>query len=203
MFKMVEVIVTDRDGRVVKRVAVNEDLFNYVLEKVKDKPLDLTTVWFLRIMRGIFGATPVGGTWSETFTDTSGTSRTQNIKRNTGTTSGPDDHFFNTAVCNNRLWITYGTDSTPPTRTDYKLGNKLAEGVAGVTEDETQATVTISASFTMSADTTIYEVGLEWEAAVLGYSNCGRVLLDRTVFPGGIIVSAGQTITVVYRFLFP
>jgi hypothetical protein len=196
---MVEVIVRDPDGRVVNRVAVNEDLFNYALEKVKSRPLDLTTVWFLRIMRGIFGATPTGGYWVEAFTDTAGTSRTQRIKGPVGS----NYLFFNTIVCNNRLWVSYGNSSTPPTRTDYKLGNKLGEGVAGVTEDETQATVTLSASFTMSADTTIYEVGLEWEATVSTDSTCGRVLLDRTVFPDGILVKAGQSITIVYRFFFP
>jgi len=203
MVKMVEVIVTDIDGRVVNRVAVNEDLFNYVLEKVKEKPLDLTTVWFLRIMRGIFGSTPASGTWSETFTDTSGTSRTQAIKRNTGSSVGADEVFFNTYYCNNRLWIGYGSSPAAPTRTDYKLGSKLGEGLAGVTADETQGTLTISASFTMSVDTTIYEVGLEWEACVTGYNGCGRVLLDRTVFPNGIAVSANQTLTIVYRFIFP
>jgi len=199
MVKMVEVIVTDIDGRVVSRVAVNEDLFNYVLERARERPLDLTTVWFLRIVRGLFGATPGGGNWSETFTDTGGTSRTQYIKSNVGGNS----IFFNTYGCNNRLWIGYGSSSASPTRTDYKLGSKLGEGVAGVTADETQATVTISASFTMGADTTIYEVGLEWEATVAGYDTCGRVLLDRTVFPDGILVKAGQTITIVYRFFFP
>jgi hypothetical protein len=196
---MVEVIVRDPDGIVVNRVAVNEDLFNYVLERVKSRPLDLATVWFLRIMRGLFGSVVVNGAWTETFTDTGGVSRTQYIKGPTSTYA----IFFTTYSCNNRLWIGYGNSSTPPTRTDYKLGNKLGEGVAGVTADETQATVTLSASFTMSADTTIYEVGLEWEAAVSGYSTCGRVLLDRTVFPNGILVKAGQTITVVYRFFFP
>jgi hypothetical protein len=196
---MVEVIVRDPDGRVVNRVAVNEDLFNYVLEKVKKRPLDLVTVWFLRIMRGTFAPVSVNGNWYEPFTDTGGTSRNQVIK---GNVSG-NIIFYNTYACNNRLWIGYGGSSTPPTRTDYKLGNKLSEGVAGVTADETQATVTISASFTMSANTTIYEVGLEWEAPVYAYSTCGRVLLDRTVFPDGITVLAGQTITIVYRFLFP
>ena len=199
MVKMVEVVVTDIDGRVVKRVAVNEDLFNYVLERARERPLDLTTVWFLRIVRGIFGPTPVSGDWNETFTDTSGTSRTQSIKGNVGAVV----IFFNTYGCNNRLWIGYGSSSASPTRTDYKLGSKLGEGVAGVTADETQATVTISASFTMSADVTIYEVGLEWEACVSAATTCGRVLLDRTVFPNGILVKAGQTITIVYRFLFP
>jgi len=199
LVKMVEVIVTDRDGRVVKRVAINEDLFNYVLEKTREKPLDLATAWFLRIVRGIFAPVAVVGRQLETFTDTGGTSRTQRIKGPTGT----EVLFFNTAYCNNRLWIGYGNSSVAPTRTDYKLGDKLGEGIAGGTIDESQGTLTISASFTMSTDTTIYEVGLEWEACVLDYSTCGRVLLDRTVFPGGILVGANQTITVVYRFLFP
>ena len=199
MVKMVEVIVRDPDGRVVKRVAVNEDLFNYVLEKSKENNLDMATVWFLRLMRGIFGATTVGGSWTETFTDTSGTGRTQYIK----VTASTYALFFNTNLCNNRLWIGYGNNSIPPTRTDYKLGSKLGEGLAGITIDETQGILTISASFTMGADTVIYEVGLEWEACVSSYYICGRVLLDRTVFPNGIAVSAGQTITIVYRFFFP
>jgi hypothetical protein len=196
---MVEVIVTDRDGKVVNRVAVNEDLFNYVLEKTRENPLDLATAWFIRILRGIFGPVNVGGSWSETFIDAGGTSRTQVIKGNVSTYV----IFYNTGYCNSRLWISYGSSSTPPTRTDYKLGSKIADGIAGVTADETQATLTISGSFTMSTDTVIYEVGLEWEACISGYNTCGRVLLDRTVFPNGITVLAGQAITVVYRFLFP
>jgi hypothetical protein len=199
MVKMVEVIVRDPDGRVVNRVAVNEDLFNYVLEKSKENNLDMATAWFLRMLRGIVGSTPTDGAWIEAVVDTGGTSRTLWMK----SVAGTNPLFFNTDFCPNRLWIGYGSSSTSPTRTDYKLGNKLAEGVAGVTADETQGTVTISASFTMSADTVIYEVGLEWEGVVSGYNVCGRVLLDRTVFPDGILVRAGQTITIVYRFLFP
>jgi hypothetical protein len=198
---MVEVIVTDRDGGVVKRIAVNEELFNYVLEKTRENPLDLATVWFMRIMRGVFGPTPVSGSWSETFVDTSGTSRTQNLKRDTGAASPGDYIFFNTNSCSNRLWIGYGSSSVDPTRSDYRLGSKTAEGVAGVVADEIQGTLTISASFTMGTDTVVYEVGLEWEGCVASNATCGRFLIDRTVFPGGLTVAAGQTLTVVYRFV--
>jgi hypothetical protein len=196
---MVEVIVTDRSGKIIKRVAVNEDLFNYVLEKSRENSLDLATAWFIRELALMFTPTTVGGSVSITYTDTGGTSRTQLVKANYGSQS----IIFNTANCNNRLWIGYGNSSTAPTRYDYKLGNKLAEAVAGVLYDETGGTVTISASFTVSADTTIYEVGLEWEGCIASYNVCGRILLDRTVFSGGITVLAGQTITIVYRFLFP
>jgi hypothetical protein len=199
MVKMVELVVTDADGRVLNRVAVNEELFNYVLEKTRENQLDLVTVWFLRIMRGVFGPTPVSGIWSEAFVDTSGTSRTQNLKKDVGSLY----IFFNTNSCSNRLWIGYGSSSVAPTRSDYRLGNKIAEGVAGVVADEIQGTLTISASFTMSTDTVVYEVGLEWEGCVATYNTCGRVLLDRTVFSNGIPVAAGQTLTVAYRFIFP
>lgn len=198
MSKIVEVIVTDGDGKVVKRVAMNEDVFNYVLEKTRES-LDTATVWFLRIMRGLFGPTPVRGNLEETFTDTDGTSRTQNIKFGSSSFGA----FNCTYYCSNRLWIGYGNSSAAPSRTDYKLGNKLGEGIAGITINETQGILTLSASFTMGADTVIYEVGLEWEMTVAGSSACGRVLLDRTVFPSGITVSAGQTISIIYRFLFP
>jgi hypothetical protein len=79
----------------------------------------------------------------------------------------------------------------------------LAEGLASVSPDEYQGTLTISASFTMNANTIIYEVGLEWEGTISACMVCGRVLLDRTAFPNGITVLAGQTITIIYRFLFP
>jgi hypothetical protein len=211
MVKMVEVIVRDPDGRVVKRVAVNEDLFNHVLEKIKERPLDLATVWFLRILSAIFQPIAAGGTASASFVDSTGTSRSHNVKQPlymvVGSSCYPANNFFSTYSCNSRLWVSYGSSSVAPTRSDYKLGNKLGEGLAGVAVDETGGTVTISASFTMTADTVIYEVGLEWEAQVGGGGTasvvCGRVLLDRTVFPNGITVLANQTITIVYRFFFP
>jgi hypothetical protein len=194
---MVEVIVTDRDGRVAKRVAVNEDLFWEYVKRIRDNP-DRGTRWGVRLLEAIFAPAGVAGTTTFTAVDTGGTSRTQNIKTNMGTAYSS---FFNMNTCPNRLWIGYGTNSTPPSPDDYKLGNKIAEGLAGVTGDDLQGTVTISASFTMTADTTIYEVGLEWEGCVSSYNVCGRFLIDRTVFPDGLLVKAGQTLTVIYRFV--
>jgi hypothetical protein len=199
MVKMVELIVTDADGRVLNRVAVNEDLFKEVLKRVRERPHDLATAWYLRILGAIFNATTALGSVTASYVDTTGTSRTQTFK----TGLGGSTLFFNTGACNNRLFIVYGNSSTAPTRSDYRLGNELGEGVAGVTVDEDAGILTISGSFTFATGTVIYEVGLEWEATVSGANVCGRVLLDRTVIPGGIAVAAGQTLTVVYRFIFP
>ena len=195
--KMVEVVVRDPDGEIVKRVAVNEDLFWEYVKRVRANP-DRGTRWGARILEAIFA--PAGATGTTTFTavDTGGTSRTQNIKVNMGSSYYS---FFNTFLCANRLWVSYGTGTASPTPDDYKLASKIAEGLAGVTGDDLQGTVTISASFTMTADTTIYEIGLEWEGCVSSYNVCGRFLIDRTVFPDGLLVKAGQTLTVIYRFV--
>jgi hypothetical protein len=199
MVKMVEVVVRDPDGRVVNRVTVNEELFNYVLERVRREQHDMGTAWFARILAAIFGPAAINGSVTATFTDLSGTLRTQNFKSGLGTSS----NFFNTSVCANALYIGYGNSSATPTRTDYKLGNKLDEQIAGAAADDVNGIVTVSASFTMGADTTIYEVGLEWYGTVSSSNTCGRVLLDRTVFPSGIPVRAGQTISIAYRFILP
>jgi hypothetical protein len=197
---MIEVVVTDRDGRVVKRVAVNEDLFWEYVKRIMANP-DRGTRWGVRLLEAIFAPAGIGGTTTFTAVDIGGTSRTQNIKYHYIFAPERAFTFFHTFYCPNRLWISYGTDPTPPSPTDYKLGSKIAEGLAIATGDDRQGTVTISASFTMTADTTIYEIGLEWEGTVASHNVCGRFLIDRTVFPDGLTVKAGQTLTVIYRFV--
>jgi len=190
---MVELVVRDASGRVARRVAANERLFRrYVRAAPRGA---MATRWFLRLLGALFAPTGVAGSASFTFVDTGGTSRTQNTKLSAGTAAV----FVNTAACANKLWIGYGTGTASPTRDDYKLQSKVGEAVAAVSADETWGTLTLSASFTVTGDITVYEVGLEWEGCVSSYNVCGRILLDRTVFPGGIAVKAGQTLTIVYR----
>jgi len=204
---MLEVVVRNPDGSVVRRVAVNEDLFDELLRRSNDGDgADMGTTWFFRIFQALFAYVLPGTRSSASFVDTGGNSRTQGFKdvMYPYYATGPDlSNFFNTGRCANRLWIGYGGSSVSPTRSDYRLGNKLNEGIASITVNEDAGVITISVSFTVSVDTTIYEVGLEWEGTVSSYNVCGRVLLDRTVFPGGILVSAGQTVTFAYRLIFP
>jgi hypothetical protein len=204
---MLEVVVRNPDGSVVRRVAVNEDLFDELLRRRNDgNGADMGTTWFLRILQALFAYVLSGTRSSASFVDTGGNSRTQyfkNLMYQYSSTISNLDNFFNTGYCANRLWIGYGDSSISPTRSDYRLGNKLNEGIASITVNEDAGVITISVSFTVSVDTTIYEVGLEWEGTVSSYNVCGRVLLDRTVFPDGILVSAGQTVTFAYRFIFP
>jgi hypothetical protein len=207
LVKVLEVTVRNPDGIVVRRIALNEDLFDELLRRMNGKDgIDMGTVWFFRILQALFALTPSGIRSSASYVDTGGVSRTQNFKDVMypyGTTSPDLSNFFNTGRCANRLWIGYGSSSVSPTRTNFRLGNKLDEGLASITVNESLGVITLSVSFTVGSDTTIYEVGLEWEATVSSFNVCGRVLLDRTVFPDGIFVGAGQTVTFVYRFIFP
>jgi hypothetical protein len=199
MVKMVVVEVRDPDGTLVKRVTANEEQFRAALELARGSANDLLTLWIYRIIRGLLAPVDVVRTWAETFTDTTGTSRSQYIK----TTIGLTYAFNNTSYCANRPWISYGSSSAEPTRTDYKLGNKLGDAVASMTFDEGARTITLTAGWTLTADTVVYEVGLEWEMCVAGCATCGRVLIDRTVFPDGIAVKAGQTMTATYVITVP
>jgi hypothetical protein len=206
LVKMVVVEVRDPDGRVVKRVTANEELFKASLKLARESGDDLLTLWIYRILVAILAPAVVGGVTSATYTDTTGTSRIQDFKKPMYPYNSPYPNlsdFFNTGYCANRLWISYGSDRTPPTRSDYKLGSKLNEAVATMTYDESARTMTFTAGWTLTADTTIYEVGLEWEATVATGTTCGRVLVDRTVFPDGVTVLAGQTLTITYVISVP
>jgi hypothetical protein len=199
MVKMVVVEVRDPDGTLVRRVTADEEQFRAALELARGSANDLLTLWIYRIIRGLLAPVDVLRAWTETFTDTTGTSRSQYIKANLG---GPAV-FNNTINCANRPWISYGSSSVAPTRTDYKLGSKLGDAVASMSFDEGARTITLTAGWTLAADAVVYEVGLEWEMCVAGCATCGRVLIDRTVFPDGIAVKAGQTMTVSYVITVP
>jgi len=192
--KAVEVIVTDKNGKTIYKTGYNLDLYE---EYIKRNTNDLTTLWLRRFYISLFTPLVRSQGVTFTFTDTTGTVRTQDLKVNIGATP----LFLNTYACSNRFWISYGSSSTTPSPTDYRLGNKIDEGVATATVSETTGIMTFSVSFTISNDITIYEVGLEWEATVAGTATCGRFLVDRTVFPEGITVLAGQVLTIIYRFV--
>ena len=70
MVRMLELKVIDQHGRIVRRVAVDEDLFNLVLRRKRD----LGTIWFGRFLVGIFKATAKGGVLKQYFTTRAGTS---------------------------------------------------------------------------------------------------------------------------------
>jgi hypothetical protein len=198
--KAVILEVRDPDGTLVKRVAVNEDLLKEYIERRRGsgEAEDLSTLWFLRFLAALFTPSDAGVSVAFSFTDESGTSRIQPVKGSLGSFS----IFLSTSSCLNKMVIAIGTGTTSPTRTDYRLVNKINEAYATISVDETGFTITLSAAFTFNADTVIYEVGLLWAGCVSSYNVCGRFLVDRTVFPNGISVLAGQTLSIAYVFSF-
>jgi hypothetical protein len=189
---MIEICVRD------KCIEVGRDLFEEAL-KIKremERRGDLTTRWWRRFMIALFNNVTTGGVNSISFTDTGGSSRSQDVKKSISGYA----FILNTYYCNNRFWISVGNGTSPPIIDDYRLVFKLAEGLASLSYDEGQGVIVLSAGFQFSSDTTIYEVGLEWEAAVTG-ATCGRLLIDRTVISGGFTAPANTPITVTYRIL--
>jgi hypothetical protein len=195
-----ELVILDGD-RVVRRIAVNEDLREEYLRRRANGNGDMVTLWFFRFVASIFEPLVAGQNGTPfPFVDVTGTSRSIRVKVATGTAVPGDDVIWNTSgAANNRFWISVGTSSVTPSPSDFKLGNKVAEVLATRYVDESVMTVTLSGGITFTSDITIYEVGLEWECNVAGATTPGRILVDRTVFPDGIPVRANQTLSVVYR----
>jgi hypothetical protein len=192
---MIEIIVTDKSGRVIEKREINRDLFEEYLRR-EESSKDYTTRWFLRMLFYLFKYTTKSGTEPAPVTDTTGTARNIYMKNNVSAI------IFNTTYyADVGFYISVGTGTTPPTRDDYTLANKIAEGVASVSVTEDAGIITLTAGFTWTTDMTISEIGLEW---LVNFSSSMpfnvRVLCDRTVLSPPVTVPAGATLTVVYRF---
>jgi hypothetical protein len=180
-------------------ITINGDAFRKALE-LRSKAIeqgDVRTRWWIRLLTAIFKSTDVGGQVTFTFTDTSGNNRTQYVKN---AISG-GAIIFNTASCNNRFFIVLGTGTKTPTIDDYKLEAKISESIAQTYVDENNGVIELHAEFMFTQDTTIREVGLEWEATVYGASTCGRILVDRTLVSPPFIAPAYTPISVTYRII--
>jgi len=190
---MVEICIKD------KCIEIGKDLFEKALEirKEMEKRGDLRTRWFIRFMVALFTNASIGGYTTFNFTDTVGTGRSQGVKVGSSGVAS----FICTYSCENRLYISLGSSSTTPTIDDYKLGNKIAEAVSSIVVDEANGIIRLYATFTFSTSVTIAEVGLEWSGTVSSTSTCGRFLVDRTVLPSPVSVSANTPIIVTYKIL--
>ena len=193
---MIELIVTDKSGRVIERREINRDIFEEYLRR-EEASRDYSTRWFIRLLYGLFKYTNKDAIEEVGITDTTGTAISIRTKYDTSTA-----HFFNNTYFGDiGFYIGVGTGTTPPTRDDYKMERKIAEAYASASVNEDAGIITLTAGFTWTVDQTITEVGLEWlvNFSTTSPQNC-RVLCDRTVLDTPITVPAGTTLTVVYRF---
>jgi len=190
MVRMLCLEVIEKE-KVIKEECIDRELFEEYISKRKDD----STANFVALITAIFTNASQGGGLGITLTDINGASRIFNIK---GMWSNPYN-IFSTNVTDSYTYISVGTDSTPPSSTDYALKNKVAEKLAEtVSADTANRIVTIQATISFTASVTIYEVGLEINA-VDDKGVATRILLDRTVISGGIAVQAGQALRITYR----
>jgi hypothetical protein len=100
--------------------------------------------------------------------------------------------------------IAIGLDSTAPSPTDYNLKNiyMITTSLSTRVFQETDRYLIIdtSANFSISEDKVLYEFGLIGKAPNTGATN-REFLMARDVVPEGVSVSAGQVITITYRFI--
>lgn len=105
---------------------------------------------------------------------------------------GISGSFSSVQIGNTNAMVVLGTGTTPPTRDDYNIaGSEITRGDVSVSLDENGGLVTISASFTFTADTLVNEAGLF--AYVVGVWS-GYILLDRFLIQQTVL--AGQTLTI-------
>jgi hypothetical protein len=95
--------------------------------------------------------------------------------------------------------IAVGSDSTPPSLSDYKLGNKwgdsgsISYSVSQISDTEWQ--LSIANTFSTSQERVLNELGLFYEEG----PNTGKwYLLCRDVLPEPITIPAGASVTITY-----
>jgi len=182
-----------------KCIVIGKDLFEEAL-KIREEMIkrgDLTTRWWRRFMIAIFTPANRGARVNFGVTTTTGASTNATMKQGANANVTITDTYY----CNSRFWISVGNSSKSPTVDDSSLYNKITEGLASITSDDSAGVIVLSAGFQFSTDTVINEVGLEYEGYIAGISDCGRILIDRTVISGGFTAPANTPITVTYRIL--
>lgn len=103
--------------------------------------------------------------------------------------------------------VAIGTGTTPPSMTDFKLESKYMETtslvIAPYYEEGTMLRFDIIANFTINENITLYEFGLfYYTTELIGTTHYLRVfLVSRDVVSEGIPVTAGQVISIVYRWV--
>jgi hypothetical protein len=182
-----------------KVTSVAEDLFwKYLKEREERYRYDLGTDWFGRMMATFFNYVTSGYTDNFSFVDVTGASRTKNVKTamyQSGTSVGVDD-LLNTYQSDVGAFIGVGTGTNPPGKQDYKLTNEVARQSAQGRYVDGGSYFSVLATFILSVDTNITEVGLYYKT---GYTSF-YVLLDHTLLSSPVTFPAGTPMVVIYYF---
>ena len=159
---------------------------------------DRATQAMTRLFYAILSAGAVETWVGFSFTDVDGVDRGFTVRGHYGTAS----FFWNTAYCPHGVRVRFGSGTTAPTRTDYRLANEFGvDPNPPIFVDEAGGVVTVEGHFSSGVDRDVCEVGLTLVGTVSGDRTCGEVLLDRTVWSPCRSVPAGVPYAVRYRFV--
>ena len=165
--------------------------------KLESNGNDLFTLWILRAFLSVFVPVSTGGTVSFTALDDTGASRTFKMKFSV---AGTFSHIFNTYACSHFVRVRFGRDSTPPSRTNFRLLQETYVDVnTRISLNEDAGYILIEGTAIFPSDTTVCEVGLSLGATVSSYNVCGEFLIDRTVLDPCRTVPANTPYVVRYR----
>ena len=116
---------------------------------------------------------------------------------------------------NSMTGVRFGSDDTPPTANDYKLGSQITSGLSFTNPAEITYTLSNTCSeyaatygvTNMSEETiVIKEIGLfsQPSTTVIGGSKTGYIaaLVDRTVLDAPVTIPAGQSKQITYTIRF-
>jgi hypothetical protein len=182
-----------------KVTSVAEDLFwKYLKEREERYRYDLGTDWFGRMMATFFNYVPTNYTDNFSFVDVTGASRTKDIKKPmyVYNSSSPLDDLLCTCNTDVGAFIGVGTGTNPPGKQDYKLVNEVARQSAQGRYVDGSPYFSIIATFTLSADMQITEVGLYYKTGYTSY----YVLLDHTLLSSPVLFPASTPMVVIYNF---
>ena len=100
----------------------------------------------------------------------------------------PLDDYTNWYFNNNPKYkIALGSGTTPPKKTDYRLGNQITDAPARLDMTEGMATASITYKNTTNSDIVATEIGL------LDDNEHGHWLLARELFEKPVTIKAGET----------
>lgn len=175
-------LVDKKTGKVVKEIEI-------------DKRYDLGTNNLGRFLKSLFTEVDEDAKLEADYVNTSGATVTVRTAYSTEYT------FVYTGYGKLFRKIKVGDSSVAASRDQYNLqGTILGESPVIASYSDGSDHVDITGAFSWDTDQTIYEIGLFFGMSCFDTASVEEIMFDRTVYPDGISVPAGQVLYITYRF---
>ena len=125
----------------------------------------------------------------------------------------PGHYLKNAKLYDGSSGLFFGTDPTPATMDDYKLGAPISSGISIVnpsafarTENADNDTATYTAAYTVtntgSSEVNIYEVGIVSPSCLGSSGTTYYFLMEHTVLEEPITIAPSETKVITYKLTF-